>query len=525
MGFRAPSSKEVYRYLLRLDQRERTLTDRFGWSILLVSDYSPLCRDFLSKYCLDLCARTADRVRFVFFSGMPTSDFREIAQGFNYGYPPPNGVLGEVLRKLRFSSREPPRLDFEDSYWSDLRPAALRPFSDTSDIEQQLGFECQSKTAMPGSEEGLRFAQQLGIGRYVPCILVFTDIGDLTVHVLPFNGKDADEVYQHVRSWVDLYYELNRGALDTWTSVEMRIRDLAVNAERSLRAVRDWPIECRRNLHALRWVAELAQMLSEDQDAVAAQLAAPPEGVPWELSVTLRDFEYRFAEFDQQSAASRSLIALADNLAAQVEIADIRHALKKLAHERLSYLRPSAEAVIRESLVALKGSYRPPLRPAEYLEWWQNGAALIFSKRQFLIRRSAWRAIAHAGRREAESITEHKTRDYGAFWAAAGAQPVAGNPDAVANEILARLAEHYKVSASSQEWVSVTSGFRSFLAAGLDWLQETAPECLSRPSAPLLIRECISPGSQKPPSLRHLLEPGEARNGVAQSAGPNRRLR
>jgi hypothetical protein len=520
MGFRAPSSEEVYRYMLRLDDRERTLTDRFGWSILLVSDYSWACRDFLSEYCLDLCARTADRVRFVFFSGMPASEFEEIALRLKNDNTSPDGLLGAVLRKLGFSPWEP-RLDFEDRYWNDLRPASLRPFSDISEIERHLDRQCRAKTAMPGSQEGLRFAQRLGIGRHVPCILVFTDIGDLTVHVLPFNGRSAADVYQHVRSWIDSYYELNRDELNTWNSVERRIKDLAANAERSLRTVRDWPSECRRNLRALRWVAELAQTLSDDQDAAAEQLAALPAYVPWELSGTLQGFNNQFAEFDRQSAASLSLIAKADALATHVEVEDIRRDLTKLTRERPSYLRPPAEAVVRKSLLMVQGPRPPALRPGEYAEWWQRSAGLIFSKGKFLTERSAWRAIAHAGRRETESIAEHKRRDYAAFWAVAGAEPVAGDPAAAVNEIMAQLAKHYEVSASSQEWVSATNSFRRYLAAGLDWLQATAPECLSRPSVPLLIRECIAPGNQESPSLLHLFGPGEKWGGPVRWAEPS----
>lgn len=67
MGFCALSAENVYRHVLRLDGQSRSLTDRFGWSILMVGDYQEVCREFLLKYCLDLCSRTADRVRFVFF--------------------------------------------------------------------------------------------------------------------------------------------------------------------------------------------------------------------------------------------------------------------------------------------------------------------------------------------------------------------------------------------------------------------------------------------------------------------------
>jgi hypothetical protein len=68
MGFTAPSAHDVYEYLFGV--HERSLSDRFSWSMLFVNDYSPVCTQFLRRHAEELCARTADRVRFVFFSGV-----------------------------------------------------------------------------------------------------------------------------------------------------------------------------------------------------------------------------------------------------------------------------------------------------------------------------------------------------------------------------------------------------------------------------------------------------------------------
>lgn len=80
MGFHAKSAEEMYRYVLRLDG-ERSLTDRFGFSIVLVNDNSPVCRDFASRYFVDLCHRTADRIRFVFFADLSPEVGQDLAKG------------------------------------------------------------------------------------------------------------------------------------------------------------------------------------------------------------------------------------------------------------------------------------------------------------------------------------------------------------------------------------------------------------------------------------------------------------
>src|SRR5262249_44241358 len=208
MGFRAPSAEEVYRYVFRIDDADRGLTDRFSWSILVVNDSSPACREFLARYCVDLCIRTADRVRFVFFSDVPDRELQRMAQRLGYeSYRSRRlGLLGSVLETLASSFRPSYRLDFEDEYWRHLRPSALEPFTDVADIDARISWECREKTAIPGSQQAIQFAQRLGIGRHVPCILVFTDIGTLQVHVLPFEGRTPDEIHERVRHWVDSFY-------------------------------------------------------------------------------------------------------------------------------------------------------------------------------------------------------------------------------------------------------------------------------------------------------------------------------
>lgn len=84
MGYHAPDAEDVYRYIFRLDRHsEAGLSDGFGWSILFVNDSSPACREFLLRYGAELCHRTADRIRFVFFSGLDTTDTQDLAAQAN----------------------------------------------------------------------------------------------------------------------------------------------------------------------------------------------------------------------------------------------------------------------------------------------------------------------------------------------------------------------------------------------------------------------------------------------------------
>src|SRR5262249_11462363 len=147
-----------------------------------------------------------------------------------------------------------------------LRPSALEPFTDVADIDARISWECREKTAIPGSQQAIQFAQRLGIGRHVPCILVFTDIGTLQVHVLPFEGRTPDEIHERVRHWVDSFYEINRDALEHWRSVEEEIKTLANNASSAVRAVGEWRAGRLHAWRNLRRIAELIQTLSSNPE-------------------------------------------------------------------------------------------------------------------------------------------------------------------------------------------------------------------------------------------------------------------
>ncbi len=58
----------------------------FGFSLVFVNDGSPVCMEFLQRYFVDLCHRTTDRIRFIFFSDIDKEEFendvrREMERG------------------------------------------------------------------------------------------------------------------------------------------------------------------------------------------------------------------------------------------------------------------------------------------------------------------------------------------------------------------------------------------------------------------------------------------------------------
>ena len=318
MGYHAPSAEEVYRYIFRLDEQERSLSDRFSWSILFINDSSPRCREFLVSYCLDLCLRTADRIRFVFFSEMLPTDMERIADDLINGrIKSQNGFLGTIIKAVTSSFSTRRQYDFEHEPWSELRPSSLRPLRDLDTIRRHVSHECDLKTAMPGSGIALQFAQRLGIGRHVPCFLAFADIGQPKVSILPIGNLTADAAYSRLRTWIDSFYEINHATLDRWKRIEDDIESLCTQGRNGLATVRRWRDERLNTWRTFRRVTEAIHLLTNEPPSSWTRLSCLSEDyyLPWEVRAPVQGLLKLVSAVGTRAQAAQELETAAGRLA------------------------------------------------------------------------------------------------------------------------------------------------------------------------------------------------------------------
>lgn len=103
MGYHTRNAEDVYRYIFRTDQRRHGgLSDGFSWSILFINDTSPECMKFLARYGTEMCHRTADRIRFVFFSGLNEHEMQRVVDRANRR----GGFLANIFGNRRTSDAE-----------------------------------------------------------------------------------------------------------------------------------------------------------------------------------------------------------------------------------------------------------------------------------------------------------------------------------------------------------------------------------------------------------------------------------
>lgn len=421
MGYRAPSAEDVYRYVFRLDSYNRSLTDGFGLSIIFVSDNSSVCRDLIGRYFVDLCHRTADRIRIIFFSELPESYFEDIARQMNSNsYSAKrlreNGILGQVieanshrpidipqielfdsfLEALRFRdynevdwllsrishvlgpryadalyrlvrehqygdaqnverrvrelivelqnpklrSRQDRFRRMYDDHWRDITPASIMPI-DSPERTRDLSFDTKNNTAMPGVGESMRFAARLGIGRYVPCFVFFTDVGQLSVDVFPVGQLSADETYEQLRAWIDSFYEENYVSVDKWKQVEKDITAFTNSINQPLTKFKNWISQGEELWDELRSVAQVIVKLNtslskpEVRKSVIDQLNSSSQRCRQILSEYRASLEKIPFKIDRHKLRQEHLRSIINNLNTASDFAQIYSELSCAARKSL----------------------------------------------------------------------------------------------------------------------------------------------------------------------------------------------
>jgi hypothetical protein len=453
VGYRAPSADEIYRRAFRLDGPV-TLTDRFGFSIVLVNDQSPTCRVFLRRYCVDLCLRTADRVRFVFFSDLPAGRFDVLTESGRR----PRGLLRRVIASITGN------IDSEDDLWAVLRPSGFTPFQDIDEIERALSYECDSQTAMPGAGSALEFAQRIGIGAFVPCVVAFSEIGEQHVHVLPISDKSPETVFAHLRGWIDDFYASNRLKIEQWRRIEGEITQLAADTQQTLSDVRTWREKRLTQWRALAFVSSAIHSIEADEPSRWKLLITSSfSDVPASVNMALCELHDAEKLSKQAVLDLSSLEPMCRSMTEAVDYAQVVQAVVACKKNLSPHLRSEGLA---SAITGLDSLQRTPLNQVRH--WWIEAQSdFPLSAKRFPPLRD-WRKIAaglgldaRAERRDLiDTLRECRLFD---------------NPNAVVTQVLRPLAASLKMHPEDDQFVRLVSPLRSELESYATRMIKCAP--------------------------------------------------
>jgi|CXWL01.1.fsa_nt_gi nucleotide-binding universal stress UspA family protein len=506
MGFHAPSAEEVYRYALRLDRRG-SLVDRFGFSIILVNDNSPACREFLTKYCLDLCWRTADRIRFIFFSEIPESELRRFAEEMNRGSSGHDSLLSGIVDAIGARSE----FDYEAEPWLRLRPFALRPLRRGPDIERRVRWECDLHTAMPGTGIAMAFAQRLGIGRHVPCILAFTEVGELSVGVLPIGQLGADRAFDHVRTWVDRFYEVNQERISFWQSIEEQIERFVREARSSLVEIQRWRDARQKAWRELVAVSRAIHRLENaDRESLQAWFGRARTGPesPSRLRRALDSAAVACRDLAEREEKCALLERWSNELGTVTEVGDLQAILPKLQADLRGRVHlPSLDTAL--------GEVENQSLLFELRVWWQRSGGWKLSLRHYSKMRAQWTGLSPSAD-EASLLAEHR-----ALLGWINALPVTSEPAEGARRVLEQLDLYLGPPGAGEDIRSLRAEFTMELEGFLKQVQTEGPAWVYACEPVLSIGEAVPLGEVWSPGLaaRRLYEKPRLRDALVIAAG------
>ncbi|MEV0679039.1 hypothetical protein AB0I60_21225 [Actinosynnema sp. NPDC050436] len=354
------------------------------------------------------------------------------------------------------------------------------------------------RVAFPGddpdheSPDTTELLQRPEISAHVPCVVVVADPG---VHVLPFAGREADDVHRLLADWIDLHHRENGALLERWTNREHEINRLLAALSATLRAARRRATRVRAARKSLRRLDKLSTAPPDDLDAVLAD----PKGLPGALITALTACRTRLRECAAVEAAGERMAAAARELAGSDDRRVIRRVLGRLTDDSALRLLLAPDAA--ERLAAARAAFGRD-DAADVREWRAENGKLV-TRPVFAAAAQAWRWIAHQGRLPLEPAHRTRRREYDAFARALAAQPL--GPGA-ADGVLAALAAHHGVT-DQAEWAAATAGFRAYLVDVVEWLRVGAPADFTS------VGHCLP---TSPPPVRPLTdELRELRDGLA----------
>lgn len=508
MGYHAPNAEDVYQYIFRIGRHSsNSLCDGFGWSILFVNDGSEVCKEFLVRYGTELCYRTADRVRFVFFSGLTEEETNELASKANneWGSQLRVGFLPRIIEAIGRLDYKHRHFEFERDNWDKLRPSALNPLDSRDRINRHLNMECEINSAMPGAEEALLLAQRIGIGRFVPCFLLFSDVGNPSVCLFPIAGKSPEFVYDRLRRWIDKFYEINNVTLLKWTKIEESIKELSKEFKSSVYALSQW-------YHERNYPWKILQRLAFHQNRL--ETAAAPsiilledieadQGITWTIRENINTFLKQWRSIEKRIADANNAMKWIGRLRMMNDIKVIHSELLQFKNIRGFEIPESIQKIITS---ACKFFNVPPILPSpnsNVIKWWRSEHGRPLSRNNYEKHRPQW--VTYSKKKYSSNAIgrtgEIRSSEFAVVNDVAMAQFVDCDANSAADKTLLALAQYLGVLPEDSSWQQSVSSYREVLVDYFTRLKNYAPAMIvhfgSVLNPPLRWGECIPSVDQR----------------------------
>jgi cell division septum initiation protein DivIVA len=339
-------------------------------------------------------------------------------------------------------------------------------------------MECEINSAMPGAEEALLLAQRIGIGRFVPCFLLFSDVGSPSVCLFPVARKSPEFVFERLRTWIDTFYEINNSTLHHWAKIEKSVEEISEAFKSSVYALSRW-----RNERSEAW--NLLQRLSFHQHRL--QSAAPSIAIldeiesdrklTWEIRSSIRTFCEQWRSIEKRIENAHRAMKWVDKLKSMQNSSVCQAELRQFKEGEGSKLPESLRTAIEAALAAF--TVPPlPLSPNDcVLQWWRSEHGRPLSRNRYDKHRHHWATYSKAkyGISAVGRAAEIRREEFTVVQTVVYSQPVNSDSTSAADEALLALAGHLSISPEEPSWRQAVSSYRDVLIDYFNRLKNNAP--------------------------------------------------
>ena len=377
------------------------------------------------------------------------------------------GFLSRIIAATMGWGSPRRRYDWERDPWETFRPDAFRPLDSSERLHRHLSMECEMYSAMPGSREALRLAQRLGIGRFVPCFLLFSDIGATTVRLFPVGNQTPGQVFNRLRYWIDSFYEVNNAILAHWADVETAIEDACRKLRAPVAKVDAWKRERLESWQALQRLSSYMIRFPHASPNITflKEMSADWE-LPWEVRnlvnsclANLESRERQRVEADEvQNWIDRLLHVATDPTKVLHELSDFQR------HHHLN-LPQSSKALFSAAANMFTVDGPLPTPDQQLFAWWRSEYGRPLSRRQYEKHRLSWASYSKAKYDETAigRVAKIVGDEFAVVLRTVFSQLVTHTPERAANEVLAELGSHLEVRPGDTSWENSVSQYREFL--------------------------------------------------------------
>jgi hypothetical protein len=306
---------------------------------------------------------------------------------------------------------------------------------------------------------------------------------------MPFGTMSPEEIYNHVRQWVDSFYQENQQIFHDLSEIERSIEQFQEKSKIPLVKIQKWQSCCQRFWDDLRIIAnfihEVITLKENDRDSFVKLLNKyKKKGC---LDNVIKNFEKDYGNWQNLDPIILETLLKTQKCLDYYNVGFkcLHSQLKEILKEQ-NFYKKHCEEIINIALILNERDLIIENSISEYLNWWKKRINNRLGWKKFRTERDTWRNIID---NSSQSVRIRDEFEY--IFQFIRKFPLSINSAEAAEVSIIKLAEYYKINSENQQWLAATKDFRNLIINYINTLQETCPKWLIENTLNITIHDAV----------------------------------